>query len=193
MSKHRYILITGLMGSGKSTILREYMLNFKTMAQFTDFNRPPVEAKFQGQDFEFLDNIFGIRDRESKDIFNFYELDAPTIKRWTQFIKVADGIIIVSNLKQQKMYSDPVSLLEVILNNAPETPILFVLGNYDEYENAVIQTKDMYKTSKIKEEKLGFIGLGTGEEYFDEIYGKRVRLDNEKLKQIFEWHFSNRK
>ena len=53
---HKYILITGLMGSGKSTIISEYMIEFPT----EEFTSPPVEAKFRGMDFQFIDDIFGI-------------------------------------------------------------------------------------------------------------------------------------
>ncbi|MCY3415037.1 MAG: hypothetical protein INQ03_25525 [Candidatus Heimdallarchaeota archaeon] len=181
----KFVLVTGLMGSGKSNLLREYMLNFKT--QVVEFTRPPVEAKFQGQDFEFLDNIFGIRNRKNQYIYNFYELDAPTIKRWTQFIQIADSIIIVANINQLKQYSTPEALLDVILEHAPDTPLQFVAVNFDTFQTAKQDIEEKYKTGRITA-KHEIVGITDEEKIFDEVYGERFMLSAEKLKEIFDWH-----
>ncbi len=188
MNKNCFVLLTGLMSAGKSTILREYMLNFKTI----EFTRPPVEAKFQGKDFEFLDSIFAIRNRADQKVYNFYELDAPTVKKWIQFISIADGIIVVANINQKIQYSKPKALLDVILENAPNTPILFVIGNYDDYDAAKQKVIEDYRTDRVKPDNLEFIALGKGKEYFDDVYGKRIQFDNNVLKSIFEYHFSSK-
>lgn len=92
------------------------------------------------------------------------------------------------NINQKKTYSTPESLIDAILDNAPNTPILFVAGNYDDFEIAKKQIIKDYKVEKIQA-KHEIIGVGKGEQIFDDIYGQRTVLEPEKLKHIFEWHF----
>ena len=172
------------MGSGKSTLLLEYMLNFKTI----EFTKPPVEAKFQGQDFEFIDNVFAIRSVFDDNIYNFYELDAPTIKKWTQFISSADGIIIVSNQNPARQYSTPKDLIKIILDNAPYTALLFVASNYDDFKEAKKNIRQSYNLKDIPHNNYEILGVGRGKEHFDEIYGKRHVLEQGLLKKSIEWH-----
>lgn len=181
---HKHILVTGLMGSGKSTLLLEYMLNFKTI----EFTKPSVEAKFQGQDFEFIDNVFAIRNNNNNNIYNFYELDAPTIKKWTQFISSADGLIIVSNQNPNRQFSTPKDLIDIILAQAPNTPLLFAASNYDDLEEAKKNIYSTYNLERIPHNNYAILGIGKGKEYFDEVYGKRHILEPGLLKNAIEWH-----
>lgn len=179
----KHILVTGIMGSGKSSILMEYILNFDTL----EFTNPPVEAKFKGMDFEFIDNVFAIED-EKGTIYNFYELDAPTIKKWTQFVSYAHGIIIVSNQNQSKQFSSPSSLMDIILEHAPTTPILFVANNYTDLHQAKEAIRKEYRTAELAHNGYEILGVAAGEKILDERYGMRCLLNPIELKKVIEWH-----
>jgi GTPase SAR1 family protein len=53
---NHYILVTGLMSSGKSTIINEYIRNFP----WREFQKPPIEVKFQGLEFDLSDSAFAL-------------------------------------------------------------------------------------------------------------------------------------
>jgi len=79
------------MNSGKSTLISEYLHTFDSVP----FTPPPVTVSYKGLNFEFIDSVFAIEDDGNK--FNFYELDAPTITKWFQFVEVANAVVIVYN------------------------------------------------------------------------------------------------
>ena len=68
--KNRYVGIFGLMGSGKSVVINEFMYQNKEI-KFLDFDAPPVQAKFRGMSLSFVDDIFAIEKNKNK--INFFE------------------------------------------------------------------------------------------------------------------------
>ena len=80
-----FCLVTGLMGAGKSTLMAQNsVLKVKP-------NYPKKKIKL------FFDTTFGCRLPNTSDVLNYFELDAPTIKTWTEYIRIADIIILVIN------------------------------------------------------------------------------------------------
>lgn len=176
-----YILVTGLMSSGKSTIMREYCLNFP----IEEFQEPPVKVQFNGLDFQFIDATFAIHN--DKAAFNFYELDAPTIRKWYQFVQVADAIIIVYNQKPNVMYGTHPELRDAILSSAKQNvPIFIIANNATDLESGKIKVEEEYQTSKYSDINFEVLFMPSGENFFDEKYGRRIKLDQNQLKSIFD-------
>ena len=69
--KNRYVGIFGLMGSGKSVVINEFIYQNKEI-KFLNFDAPPVQAKFRGMSLSFVDDIFAIEKNKNK--INFFEL-----------------------------------------------------------------------------------------------------------------------
>lgn len=176
-----YILVTGLMNSGKSTLIAEYLHSHKT----EEFNPPPIKVVYQGLNFEFIDSVFAIKDNENK--YNFYELDAPTISKWFQFVEVANAVVIVYNHNPSIQYGSHDSLSQSVfthVNNS--TPIIFVVNNYDELDEATEALKTKYKLSDYSDKNIIVTSIERGEPFFDNQYGNRVKLKIEELEKMFQ-------
>ncbi len=175
-----FILVTGLMGSGKSAIMDEYERTFPV----EKFNKPPIKVFFQGLEFEFIDSTFALRAGENT--FNFFELDAPTIQKWVQFIKVSELIIIIHNHAPKNVYGSYLNLRDTVLNNKQkEASILFVLNNFANTDGVVSKMKKLYELEKVEINSYDIMLLPSGETYFDKIYGKRVKFGRNDLRGIF--------
>ncbi|MHA2250388.1 MAG: hypothetical protein ACXAD7_08495 [Candidatus Kariarchaeaceae archaeon] len=175
-----YILVTGLMSSGKSTLMNEYMHAFP----FEDFTKPPNVVKFRGMEFEFIDPAFAINYEGNK--YNFYELDAPTIQKWVQFIKMADAVMLVHNLRPKIVYGSPAKLMSAIEDNVRKnTPILLIANNSKSEEEAIENTKSMYVFQRLKESDIKIAVISSGERYFDRNYGVRIKMSEDHLKDVF--------
>ncbi len=172
------ILITGLMGSGKSTVLKEYMLNYKTI----DFEKPSVEAFDGGLEFDFIDNVFAILDEKNNIKYNFYELDAPTIKKWTQFIQIANAIIIVYNHNPSNKIGSHKELLDIIMSNS-DCPIVFVITNFKDKNKALVSFYEDYDPNH-NNLKYSLKFLPKAESYFDKYFGPRFKINVETIGDI---------
>ncbi len=82
-SKDIFCLVTGLMGSGKSTILKQ--------CPYTKYQGYPPKSDVK----IFFDQIFALKKPDGASAI-FFELDGPTILSWDQFIPTADCIIQVA-------------------------------------------------------------------------------------------------
>jgi GTPase SAR1 family protein len=170
------------MGSGKSTIIREYLIENQT----EEFTPPPVEAKFRGMDFQFIDDIFALR--RDDNYVNFYELDAPTINKWTQFVKVADAIIIVYNYTKSDYFEDPTQFITSIAQHATTgIPLFFVVNNCDTEELAREKLEQQFKISELNSKhKIHITPIPTGEMYFSERHGKRIRINMKIVENMYQ-------
>ncbi len=185
-----YILCTGLMGSGKSTIIREYISNFKTIA----FTAPKIEATHQGLDFEFIDNVFGTMQEKGDYIshYYFYELDAPTIKKWVQFVQIADSIIVVYNDQPIREYNPPKYLMETLLSNKKENAkFVFVINNYSDLEIAKSNLKSKYNLDDLDPSVFVIKDLPQGTSSLEENCVPKIKLNVEKVGEIIDWTIDN--
>ncbi|OLS22155.1 MAG: hypothetical protein HeimC2_30420 [Candidatus Heimdallarchaeota archaeon LC_2] len=174
-----YILVTGLMNSGKSTLISEYLHSHETR----EFNPPPIKVVYQGLNFEFLDSVFAIEENENN--YNFYELDAPTISKWFQFIEVANAVVIVYNDKPTVQYGSHDSLSEAVFSHVNDsTPIIFVINNYDDLDEATEVMRKKYNLSNYNEKNIIITSVEKGQAFFDKKYGNRVKLKIEELEKM---------
>jgi hypothetical protein len=185
-----WILCTGLMGSGKSTIIREYIANFKTIA----FTPPKIEATHQGLEFEFIDNVFGIMQEKGEFVshYYFYELDAPTIKKWVQFVKIADSIIVVYNDQPIREYNPPKYLMETLLNHKKkEAKFIFVINNYSDFNIAKSNLIEKYNLDRLDPSAFVIKDLPRGSSSLIDITVPKISLDIEKVGDIINWTIDN--
>ncbi|MDH5646721.1 MAG: GTPase domain-containing protein, partial [Candidatus Heimdallarchaeota archaeon] len=175
-----YILVTGLMGSGKSTLINEFIIRF----EIEPFTKPPVEAKFRGMDFEFIDSVFALKKNDIQ--YNFYELDEPTINKWVQFINVADVIILVHNKNPKQFYDNHQRLIDNILKHSSDnTPIIFVINNTDDLDD-ISEIEKYYSASNIKNREIVKIMIGSQESTFDEKFGYRIKIPDQQLSELYD-------
>ena len=168
------------MSSGKSTLMNEYMHAFP----FKDFTKPPNVVKFRGMEFEFIDPAFAIN--YGGHNYNFYELDAPTVQKWIQFIKMADAVMLVHNLQPKIVYGSHGKLMSAIEDNIREnTPILLIANNYESEEEAIEKTKSMYVFQRLEESDIEVVIISSGDTYFDKNYGMRIKMNEDHLKDVF--------
>lgn len=185
-----YILCTGLMGSGKSTIIREYIANFKTIA----FTAPKIEATHQGLDFEFIDNVFGIMQEKGDYIshYYYYELDAPTIKKWVQFVQIADSIIVVYNEQPIREYNPPKYLMETLLSHKKEdAKFIFVINNYSNLDTAKSNLITKYNLDELDPSLFVIKDLPRGSSSLKDNSVPKIKLDIGKVGDIINWTIDN--
>ncbi|MHA2033231.1 MAG: hypothetical protein ACW99Q_28000 [Candidatus Kariarchaeaceae archaeon] len=177
---NHYILVTGLMSSGKSTIINEYIRNFP----WREFQKPPIEVKFQGLEFDLSDSAFSL---EREDInYNFYELDAPTVQKWVEFIQMADAIVIVYNHAPKLRYGSHEDLSHAIFENrGGDVPVIFIINNFTNYEEAKSALIQKYRLSQRDNDRVIYLKIGKGKIYRDDKYGVRLALDKDSLESIF--------
>ncbi len=110
----RFCLVTGQMGSGKSTILKQVPFPKK------EGYPPQTDVNL------FFDTLFGIA-RPKGGTTIFYELDGPTVLTWHQFITAADMIIHVVNYNNlEKEYDDIIILHEHLRKYSKQTARIIV-------------------------------------------------------------------
>ena len=111
--KNLFCLVTGSMGSGKSSVISQNKL------VKTSFKEPESPKKL------YFDHIFGYQYNQQA-VINFYELDGPTITYWKNFVNTSDGVLVLIRDKMsEKYYLDTQKLLVHILNNLrPNAPLV---------------------------------------------------------------------
>ena len=182
--KKKFIGVFGMMGSGKSVLINEFLFQNRD-GNFVEFTPPPVEAKFRGMDFEFVDQIFAL-ERE-KVQYNFYELDAPTINKWTQFIGIADAIIIAYNFKKEDYFESPQKFIQNIDTYAkPNTPLFFVVNNCDSIEQAKSKLEELFGISKISDKPVNIRNIPPAEMEYTKPYGRRVYIEFDRLEALYD-------
>ena len=183
MMKNRYIGIFGLMGSGKSVVINEFMFQNKDI-QFLDFDAPPVDARFRGMPFTFIDDIFAIEKNKIK--INFFELDAPTINQWKEFIQVCEGIILVYNFEKDEYFENHLVFINNILEYSKKDVIIGIIINNCNNLNEGISKMNTFFDNPIFENRLyKIINLETAETKYIDKLGKRVYIDTTMLKNLF--------
>lgn len=169
------------MNSGKSTLISEYLHAFDSVP----FSPPPVTVSYKGLNFEFIDSVFAIGENGSK--FNFYELDAPTITKWFQFVEIASAVVIVYNHNPKVQYGTHKDLADSVFSHTKnDTPIIFVLNNYDDYDEAVLSLRQKYELDRYAEKNIITTAVEKGESYFDNKFGNRVKLDLNQLQRMVQ-------
>ena len=169
------------MSSGKSTIMSEYSHAFGT----DEFTAPPIKVTHEGLDFQFLDAIAAKIDGDFK--FNYYELDAPTVQKWHQFIEIADAVIIVYNHAPHKVYGNHENLADKIFAHIKtDAHLFFVANNSSDTQKSKDAVTKIYRLDERNDRKMTILALTTGEEYFDTQYGRRVKLNLDELENIFK-------
>ena len=167
--QNKFVLVTGLMSSGKSTLMREYALNFEVI----DFTEPPIKVQFNGLDFQFIDATFAID--SAANVVNFYELDAPTIRKWYQFVEVADAVMIVYNHNPAVTYGTHGQLKDAIYQTLDDSkPIFFVLNNFHDRKKVEEDIKLDYDFEGFPDKNFILLEMPKGENFFDQTYGRRV-------------------
>ncbi|MHA2502860.1 MAG: hypothetical protein ACXAE3_08325 [Candidatus Kariarchaeaceae archaeon] len=183
MGEHKFVGIFGMMGSGKSTLINEYLIE-RPESRVIEFTPPPVEAKFRGMDFEFVDQIFALQ--ENGITFNFYELDAPTINKWTQFIHIADAIVIAYNYLKDDYFESPKQFITNIRTfSRPEIPLFFVVNACPTLEQARDKLEDVFTISQFGDRSMKIINIPSGEIEFTQSFGRRVRIDISILDTLY--------
>lgn len=104
-----FCLVTGLMGSGKSTIMKQ--LPYPKL----DGYPPETDSKL------FFDNLFALKRPDGYNAI-FFELDGPTVLSWDQFIGISDVVVqvirygdLINNLDEVR------TLAEHILSHKSES------------------------------------------------------------------------
>ena len=129
-----YVLVTGLMGAGKSTFMRSLP---KPQGNFVVPNNVPDMM---------LDYSCEL------DGFMFYEIDAPTAtgKTWIEWLKVADVQIIVGN-GLNGPDENFVELWDYLTNNTPDKKRVIILNRTDEIKS---------EWKNYSNEKIMCVGMG---------------------------------
>ncbi len=113
-----FCLVTGLMGSGKSTIMKQ--LPYPKL----DGYPPETETKI------FFDNLFALKKPDGSNTI-FFELDGPTILSWHQFIQVSNVVVQVVRFEHTVENLDQViQLAEHILVHKPPATKFFLAVTY---------------------------------------------------------------
>ena len=168
------------MSSGKSTLISEY-LHF---TQTVEFNPPPIKVTHEGLAFEFIDSVFAIE--RGGDVFNFYELDAPTISKWYQFLEIADAVVVVYNLNPRFMYGSHEKFGQHLIKYVKkDAPIIYALNNLDgDEDEAKVQLAQYYDLST-NHHPIEVVAVTKGIPFFDEVYGSRTELKKEELERLY--------
>ncbi len=181
--KNRYVGIFGLMGSGKSVVINEFMYQNKEI-KFLDFDAPPVQAQFRGMSFSFIDDIFAIEKNKIK--INFFELDAPTINQWKEFIQVCEGLILVYNFEKDEYFEDHLVFINNILEYSKKDVVIGIIINNCNNLNEGISKMNIFFNNPMFENRLyKIINLETAETQYIDKLGKRVYIDTTMLKNLF--------
>jgi len=169
------------MSSGKSTLISEY-LHFTQTVEFTP---PPIKVTHAGLAFEFIDSVFAIE--RGGNVFNFYELDAPTISKWYQFLEIADAVVIVYNLNPRFMYGSHEKFGQHLINHAKKNaPLIYALNNLDgDEDEAKVQLAQYYDLSNANHQ-IEVVSITKGNPFFDEVYGSRTELKKEELERLYD-------
>jgi hypothetical protein len=167
------------MSSGKSTLITEYLHAFDSV-QFTP---PPVTVTYKGLNFEFIDSVFAVEENGNK--FNFYELDAPTITKWFQFVEIANAVVIVYNHNPRIEYGTHEALADAVFSHIENnTPVIFVLNNFENLDEAKKSLHQKYDLDRFEGKNIIFTSVKKGEPFFDNQYGNRVKLQPEDLQTM---------
>lgn len=115
----KFVLVTGLMGSGKSSLMRANSLSK------VDYAEPLPDDNI------FYDNIFGYEYKDGA-VVNFFEVDGPTVKTWVKFIKRSVTVIMVVRLKMLQTRTEELcDLYNHIYNElAPGSKLVIVINTY---------------------------------------------------------------
>ncbi|MHA2029962.1 MAG: hypothetical protein ACW99A_06580 [Candidatus Kariarchaeaceae archaeon] len=169
------------MSSGKSTLITEYLHAFESVK----FTPPPVTVTYKGLNFEFIDSVFAVEENGNR--FNFYELDAPTISKWFQFVEIANAVVIVYNHSPRIEYGTHESLADAVFSHIENnTPVIFVLNNFENIEEAKLRLHQKYDLDRYKGKNIIFASVEKGEPFFDTQYGNRVKLDPKDLQNMVD-------
>ena len=108
-----YVMVTGPMGAGKSTLMR-------SLPEQEPFAPPPGVPEM------FLDHACGCRGLQ------LYEIDEPTAlgARWADWLRAADAFLLVASAAAGPDAVTP--LLDHLRAACPETPCLLVASRCDE-------------------------------------------------------------
>lgn len=167
------------MNSGKSTLISEYLHAYDSVP----FTPPPVTVSYKGLNFEFIDSVFALEDNGSR--YNFYELDAPTITKWFQFVEIANAVVIVYNHNPKVQYGTHEDLADAVFSHVnDETPVIFVLNNYDDREEAELQLRQKYELDRFAKNNIIITSVEKGKPYFDNRFGNRVELALDQLQNM---------
>lgn len=170
------VLVTGWMGSGKSTLMRQY-------------NRPKIEFKAApGLDTSSFDETFGLR--VGSDEIHFYELDSPTVLggAWVNYIEAAQGAIVVYDILEGPRYGTLGELLDHLLKHLrPGSPLLFLANKADTVEAGVRGLVEAYNPQAIEYRPVTVLCVlkGTQEAVSDE--APRLKLAPEQVRAVFDW------
>ena len=113
-----FVLVTGLMGSGKSTFMQHY--------SSTQINPeiPPVGKNI------LYDNILGVSVGDNK-VANFFEIDGPTVTSWTKFIEISRiAVVLVNTLMTDRVDRIEKLMKHIFHHKRPESRIVVILNNY---------------------------------------------------------------
>ena len=164
------------MGSGKSTLLREYA------APKLDFLTPP------GLRSDFFDVSFGQLIGDC--VHYYYELDSPTVlgAAWIEYVKVADGIIIVYDCLEGERYGTLAELVDYLLTKIKLIiPLLFVANKALTVERGLSDLKDRYDSAAISKRKFSRRVVEMGAVEADSHGMELVRLDVGQIEDFFNW------
>jgi len=183
--KRHYIGVFGMMGSGKSVLINEF-IHERDHAEISKFIPPPVEAKFRGMDFEFVDQIFAVE--RDGILYNFFELDAPTINKWTQFIEITDAIIIAYNYTKDDYFESPLKFIANIKSyTTPEVPIYIVVNNCDDIDAATNRLEEVFDLSnQLRGYQVDIRVIPTAEIEYTKEHGRRVMVEISRLDELYE-------
>jgi hypothetical protein len=167
------------MNSGKSTLISEYLHAFDS----APFTPPPVTVSYKGLNFEFIDSVFALKENGNK--FNFYELDAPTITKWFQFVEIAHAVVVVYNHNPKVQYGTHEALAATVFSHITNnTPVIFVLNNYEDLDEATKALRTKYKLDNYEQNNIIVTSVEKGEPFFDNQFGNRVKLDLDQLHKM---------
>ncbi|RMG33526.1 MAG: leucine-rich repeat domain-containing protein [Methanobacteriota archaeon] len=113
-----FCLVTGLMGSGKSTIMKQ--LPYQKFDGYPPKTDTPL----------FFDNLFALERPDGYSTI-FFELDGPTILSWHQFIGTSDVVVQVIRFDDiHNNIDEVVQLAEHILKHKSEKGKFFLAISY---------------------------------------------------------------
>ncbi len=166
-----FVLVTGVMGSGKSTIMSQYTgvtVNPKI---------PPVGKNI------LYDNLFGIEICEGF-VANFFEIDGPTVTSWTKFIEIARRVILVVNYEHRLKKLDKINHLinHVLKYLGKDARLVIILNNYTGSERPELALMEIVPVSM---DNIDLFTLEQGH-ILPDIGGlQKVIMDQDRIWQIF--------
>lgn len=164
-----FVLVTGLMGSGKSTFMKHYSstrINPKI---------PPVGKNI------LYDNIFGVSIGDNK-VANFFEIDGPTVTSWTKFIEISRiTVVVVNTLMTDRLDRIEKLMKHVFHHKRPESRIVVILNNY---EGSRLETWFDENHINIEQSEITFFSIPRGEVTPDVGGLQRTILDKELVNKI---------